>query len=196
MSKALKYVLIALGILIAVVIIVPLVAALFVDGNFAAERQVEIERPAGEVFEYVVYLQNQDNFSVWGARDPDMETWYRGTDGTVGFISGWSGNDDVGRGEQEITGIIHGERIDYELRFIEPFESHAASWMTVQPAGNNHSVVTWGMSSSMPYPMNLMLLFMDMDEMIGNDFEEGLINLKNLLESRPAADPVMPAENQ
>ena len=72
-----------------------------------------------EVFDYVKYLKNQDNFSKWASMDPDMQKTYRGTDVTVGFVSAWaSDNPDVGVGEQEIKAITAGQRIDFELRFI------------------------------------------------------------------------------
>ncbi len=159
------------------------VAAFIVDTDFSAERSVIIDRSDQEIFEYVRFLENQYNYSVWGEMDPDMEREFHGTDGTVGFVSSWEGNEEVGRGEQEIVGIVEGERIDYELRFYEPFESSAESYMIVEPVTENQTRVRWGFSGSMPRPMNLMLLFMNMDELIGSDFETGLNNLKQILES-------------
>ncbi|MFC0181067.1 SRPBCC family protein [Pseudarcicella hirudinis] len=111
-----------------------------------------------------------------------MKKTYSGTDGTVGFISAWEGNDDVGKGEQEIKKITEGERIDFELRFIKPFEATSPVFMTTQSISDNQTKVTWSMSGNMPYPMNLMLLFMNMEKQIGGDFETGLNNLKGILE--------------
>ena len=111
-------------LIIAIIIVIPLVVALFVAKEYAVERYVEINKPKSEVFDYVKYLKNQDNFSKWASMDPNMKKEFKGEDGTVGFISAWESTDkNVGKGEQEITGIVESERIDYELRFIEPFES-------------------------------------------------------------------------
>lgn len=157
--------------------------AFLVDTDFSAERDIIIDQPKDDVFEYVRYLENQYNYSIWGEMDPDMNREFRGTDGTVGFVSAWDGDDNVGRGEQEIVGIDEGHRIDYELRFYEPFESTADSYMVTETVGENQTRVTWGMSGSMPRPFNLMMLFFNMEEAIGNDYETGLNNLKAILEN-------------
>src|SRR5690554_6331855 len=97
-------------LLVAVVIIAfPLVLALFVENEYAVEREITINRPKQEVFAYIKYLKNQDNFSKWAKMDPAMKKTYKGTDGTVGFVSAWeSEQDDVGKGEQEIKIITEG----------------------------------------------------------------------------------------
>lgn len=179
--KVLKGILIVLAIIIAV----PLVVALFVKKDYAVSREIVINKPKPTVFDYIRYLKNQDNYSKWASMDPAMKKSYRGTDGTVGFVSRWeSNNDDVGTGEQEIKKITEGERIDYELRFYKPFEATEPAYMTVTDAGEGKTKVTWGFSGHMSYPMNLMLLFMNMEEMIGKDLETGLAKLKIVLEAQ------------
>jgi hypothetical protein len=172
-------------ILIAVVllIVIVLITALFTKKEYSVERQITINKPKEEVFTYVKYLKNQDNFSKWASMDPAMKKEYRGTDGTVGFVSAWeSDKDDVGKGEQEIRKIANGERIDFGLHFIEPFEGKADAYMITEALSQNATQVKWGFQSKMPYPMNIMLLCMDMEDMIGKDLEIGLNNLKNKLE--------------
>jgi hypothetical protein len=68
------------------------------------------------------------------------------------------------------------------IRFIKPFAGIANAYMTVEPMSKNETIVNWGFDSKMKYPMNLLLLFMKMDKMIGNDLATGLLNLKNILE--------------
>jgi hypothetical protein len=181
MSTVKKVVKIA-AIVIILIIALPLVTALFVKKDYAVEREVTVNRPVHEVFEYVKYLKNQDNYSAWASLDPDMKQEFRGSDGTVGFVSAWEGNKDVGTGEQKIVSITEGERIEYALHFIEPWEGHADAYMTTIPISENQTKVTWGFSSRMPYPFNIMLLFMDMEDLIGNDLETGLVKLKDILE--------------
>lgn len=177
--KILKLVAIIVGSFVALI----LVAAFAVNNQYSVERSVVIDKPKQEVFDYVRSLRNQDNYSVWAALDPEMHQEFRGTDGTVGFISAWEGNDEVGKGEQEIVRIIDGDRIDFELRFIEPFEGTADAYIITDSLSDNQTSVTWGFSSSMPRPMNLMLLFMDMENLIGADYDTGLSNLKTILEN-------------
>ncbi len=179
LSRVLSLILLILVLLIAV----PLISAFFVDNKIQVERNISIERQVDEVFNYLKYVQNHDNFTKWNTLDPDMKKSYTGIDGTVGFVYAWEGNEDAGKGEQEIISIEEGHRIDHELRFQEPFEATAKAWMVTKPTGDNLTEVTWGMESSMPYPINLLLLFIDFDQSLGEDYEQGLNKLKAILES-------------
>lgn len=179
--KILKWILIAIGVLIAISLIV----ALFVKKDYLVEREIIISKPISEVFEYLKLLKNQDNFSKWATMDPNMKKTYSGTDGTVGFVSAWEiSNDDVGVGEQEIKKITEGERIDFEIRFLKPFESTAPAYMITEAVNENQTKVKWGFDGHMNYPMNLMMVFMNMEKMIGEDLSTGLANLKTILEKK------------
>jgi hypothetical protein len=169
-------------VVIAAIIAVILVVALIAPKEYAVEREVVINCPKEPVFDYVKSLKLQDEWSVWGDLDPDAVYTYTGVDGTVGFISAWEGNKDVGKGEQEIVNIMEGERVDFELRFVEPFESTADVYITTDGLSEQETLVKWGMSGKMPFPTNLFMLFMNMDKSIGKDFEQGLENLKMILE--------------
>jgi len=170
-----------LGILGLVVVL--LIVAAFVRKDYSVVSKINIKREKPQVFNYLKLLKNQDNFSKWAMMDPNMKKEYRGKDGTVGFVSSWnSTNKNVGKGEQEIKKITESERIDFEIRFIKPFSGLANAYMTTQTVSENETLVNWGFHSQMKYPMNLMLLFMNMEKMIGNDLSTGLRNLKEILE--------------
>jgi hypothetical protein len=170
-------------IVILVIIAIPLILALFTKKEYHVEKMVTVNRTKKIVFDYIRMLKNQDNFSVWAKMDPGMKKYFRGTDGNPGFVSGWeSTNKKVGKGEQEIKKVSDGERIDYEIRFIEPFAGIGQSTIQTDSVSQNETRVTWKFDSRMNYPMNLMLLFMNMDKMVGNDFAAGLANLKQVLE--------------
>ena len=178
--KTVKRILIVLAIIVAI----PLILALFVSPEYTVERSVQINRPKDQVFGYIKHLKNHDNFTVWSKMDPNMKKEFRGDDATVGFVSAWESQDDnVGTGEQEIRKIEEGRLIETELRFIKPFEGLATANMITEDAGNNTTTVRWNFSSRMPYPMNVMLLFMDMEDMLGKDLQQGLDNLKRSMES-------------
>lgn len=177
--KLLKRILVVLLVLVALVLVI----ALFLPKEYKVERTVLIDRPKQEVFDYLVLLKNQDNFSKWAKMDPDMKKYYRGTDGKVGFVSGWkSDKEDVGAGEQEIKGIVENEQIDYEIRFKEPYESKADAHMTTERFSDSKTRVKWSFEGKMPWPWNFMCLFKSMDEMVGGDLQTGLDNLKGELE--------------
>ncbi|MEX0883101.1 MAG: SRPBCC family protein [Cyclobacteriaceae bacterium] len=170
-------------VVILILVAIPFMVALFIPKDYAVEREVIIDKPHSEVYGYTKYLKNQDNFSKWALMDPQMKKNYSGTDGEVGFVAGWeSENPDVGIGEQEITRIEEGKRIEYELRFKEPFEASDMAYMEFEALNDSQTKVIWGFDGHMDYPMNAMLLMMDMESMIGNDFEQGLQTLKEILE--------------
>ncbi|ADR21254.1 hypothetical protein MATR_11170 [Marivirga tractuosa] len=173
-----------IGFAILGFVLLVLIVGAFTEKEYAVERDIVIDRSKSEVFDYVKYLKNQDYFSKWSSMDPDMKKEFKGVDGTVGFISSWtSDNSDVGVGEQEILNIEEDKRIDYALRFFEPFESSEKAYIELESVGENQTRVIWGFKGKMDYPMNLMLLTMDFDAMLGADFEYGLQELKKILES-------------
>jgi len=179
--KILKKILLGIAILIALVLIV----ALFVDKGYTAESEIIVNKPKHEVFDYIKHIKNQNDYSKWNMMDPNSKMEYTGTDGTVGFISAWdSENKNVGKGEQEITKIVEGERVDMELRFKKPFESTAAAYMTTDSIAPNQTKVKWGFVGATPYPFNIICLFMNVKKMIGEDMMVGLTNLKGILEKK------------
>lgn len=159
-----------------------LLAGLFISKDLQANKEIVINKPVDEVFGFIKYLKNQQLYSKWAALDADMKNEYNGIDGQPGFVNHWVGNKKVGEGEQEITAIEEGKAIYTDLRFIKPFKSFAKVKMTAEAIDASSTKVSWGFQSKMNYPLNIMKLFMNMNEMIGKDFSTGLANLKNLLE--------------
>lgn len=177
--KIVKWILGIIGLLIAVLLII----AAIVPKDYNTSVSMEINKSRKAVYDYVVLLKNQDNYSVWASMDPDMKKTYKGTDGTIGFVSRWeSEHENVGTGEQEIKNIRPYARIDYELRFIDPFESTDHAWFSFEDSENGGTIMTWGINGTMDYPMNLMIPLMNMEEMLAKDFSQGLSNLKEILE--------------
>ncbi|MDH3529833.1 MAG: SRPBCC family protein [Acidobacteriota bacterium] len=194
-----KKVLVAIVALVALVGIAIGVLVLVTPTEFIVEREIEIEKPRAEVFVYLKEIKNQDAWGPWVKKDPNIKQSYEGNDGEVGFISKWeSEHQDVGSGEQEIKKIIEGERIDTEIRFKKPFESTAEAYITTADAGTDKTKVKWGFTGSMPRPMNLMLLFIDMNAEVGKDFDEGLSSLKDIVEKQnsPAQDKEEPSSGE
>jgi hypothetical protein len=179
--KFLKVTLIVIG----VVIVVFLIAGLLLKKDYTIERTISINKSKQEVYDYIKMLRNQDNYSVWNRRDPNMTKTYTGEDGTVGFTYAWdSQNKEVGAGEQEIKKLDEGKRLEMELRFKRPFEMKGGAYMTTDEAGETQTTVKWGFNGSMPYPMNALMPFMGMDKRLGGDLEKGLNDLKMILEKQ------------
>jgi hypothetical protein len=172
-----------IGLVLVGIIALLLIIALFINGNYAIEREVTINKPKQEVFDYVKYLKNQNKFSVWAKIDPAMKTEFTGEDASIGFVSAWdSENPKAGKGEQKIIKIDKGERIDYEIHFIKPFDAINYAYMAFESPSISTTTVKWGFNGKMKYPMNLMMLYMNMEKMLAPDLQNGLNNLKTILE--------------
>lgn len=165
--KILKKILIVLLVIIAI----PLIMALFVSNEFKGENTVKINKPVQEVYDYVKYLDNQENFGVWFQMDPNMKTSSEGIDGTSGYTFKWV-SDVVGNGSQTITSLTANDSVISSLDF--GFGPPAKGYFHLKELGPSQTEVTWGVIGKSPYPWNLMGLFMDMNK----DFVIGTQNLK------------------
>lgn len=166
-------------LVIVSVVVLLLIIALFVKKEYAVEREITINKPQQDVFNYVKYLKNQDNYSKWVMMDPAMKKDFRGTDGTEGFVYAWDSKE-AGKGEQEIKKITEGKQLDIEIRFEKPFAGIADVHMITEEATANQTKIKWGMNGKSKYPMNIMNLFMD--NMLGKDLNKSLTTLKGILE--------------
>jgi len=179
--KAIKIVLLIVGVLI----LIPLMMAVFITREYDVEREIIITRSKAEVFDYVRHLKNQDNYNKWIRMDPQLKKDFSGTDGEVGCTYYWDG-DKAGKGEQKITQIVDGERVEAELHFIKPFEGLAHTQMVTEEISPGQTKVSWGMKGESQYPMNFMNLFMN--SMLGADLDESLTTLKTVLEKESSID--------
>ena len=179
--KALKIV----GAIILVLVLGIVGIALIAPTHTHVERSAMVDAPMDFVWDHTNTLAGMHDWSPWVELDPDQETSIEGEDGTVGAIYAWSGDENVGKGTQEIIEISEG-MLKTKLHFIEPYEGDAEAMVSVETTDDGMSKVTWAFDSDSPFPMNAMNLFMDMDEMLGSDFQKGMDNLKALVEEKKA----------
>ncbi len=167
--------------ILAGIVLLVIILGIIAPKSYEVSRSISIEQNIYKTFEYLKSLKSQDEWSPWGKRDPNMKKEFTGTDGEVGAISKWEGNKEVGSGEQEVTNIVDKQLIESQLRFLKPFKSTSDAYLKVIEISEG-TRVTWGFTGKNKFPMNIMMLFMSMDKMIGKDFEEGLQSLKEILE--------------
>lgn len=167
---------------LVIIIVLLLIVALFVKKDFLIEKEIMIKKTKQDVFNYLKLIRNQEKYSVWVMKDPNIQIKYTGTDGTVGFTSSWTSDDkNVGIGAQEIIEIVEGEHLKVEIRFKKPFEgtNHATTLVSSQPEG--YTKVLSRFTGNSKYPMNIMNLFMN--SLIGKDMQQNLDNMKRNLEN-------------
>lgn len=170
-------ILIFIGSIIALI----LIAGLLLKKEFTVETKAVINKPKQEVFDYLKLIRNQEKYSVWVMKDPNVKIIYTGTDGTPGFTSSWTSDDkNVGIGEQEIKSIKEGESMEVEVRFKKPFEATNYALSTVRTIADSQTEVTTKFFGQCKFPMNVMFIFMS--KILAKDMNKNLQNMKANLE--------------
>jgi hypothetical protein len=161
-------------------------AAMKSDVMFVS-RSAVIDAPPEVIYGHVADLTQWEKWSPWDERDPEMVRTYSGAHIGPGAIYEWTGNRDVGKGRMTVIYSAAPSRVNIQLDFIEPFASTFETQFKVQPEGES-SMVTWTMHGENTFMSKLMSVFMDMEGMIGRDFEKGLATLKAVAEAAPVVE--------
>jgi hypothetical protein len=167
-------------IVLAGLIALLLIVALFMKKEHYVKREIIINAPKQTVFDFLRLLKNQDKFNKWAKTDPNRKWEYKGTDGTIGFIIAWSGNKSAGEGEKEITNIVEGKRIETEIRFVKPMKVTASVIMETESLSDSQTKVSLINAGTMKYPMNIFIPMAE--KRFPKDMDESLVTLKNILE--------------
>lgn len=144
--------------------------------TFRVERSALVQAPPEAVYAQVSDFHRWSAWSPWEKLDPDMKRTHSGAPAGVGAEYAWTGNSDVGTGRMEILEAEPASRVAIQLDFIDPWEASNLTEFTLSPEGDA-TRVTWAMTGENSYMGKVMSLFMDMDELIGADFEKGLAGL-------------------
>lgn len=165
-----------IALIIAVVIIAILLYAMTRPDTFRIERSATINAPPEKIFPFINEFPNWVHWSPWEKLDPELKRTRTGPPAGKGSIYEWEGNKKVGKGRMEIMESSLA-KILIKLDFLKPFEAHNTAEFQLAP-GNGATQVTWTMRGSKPFMMKLVGVFMNMDNIIGKDFEKGLAALK------------------
>jgi hypothetical protein len=176
--KILKRILIALAVLI--VLFLGLVA--IQPGDFKITRSTTMAAPANIVFGQVNDFHKWEAWSPWAKLDPAMKTSYEGSSSGTGAAYAWTGNDKVGEGRMAITESHPNDLIRIKLDFVKPMEGTCTTEFNLKPQSNQTSV-TWSMIGRHSFVEKGFCLFMNMDKLVGGDFEKGLAQLKTIAEA-------------
>ena len=166
---------------IALVIVVAIAGVLIFAATkpdtFAVQRSTSIKAPPDRIFPLINDFKRWDAWSPWEKKDPAMKRSYGPTTSGKGAHYAWEGNNDVGQGSMDITESVPPSKVALKLDFVKPFEGHNVVEFTQVPRGESTDV-TWSMSGPAPFMSKVMQVFVNMDRMIGKDFEAGLASLK------------------
>jgi hypothetical protein len=173
-----KKILIGLGILVVLFIIVVTMQ----PSTFRVERSITVATPPAAPFAQVNDFQKWSNWSPWEKLDPNMTRTYGETTVGKGATYAWEGNKQVGSGNMTITESRTDEYVAIQLAFLKPFKATNTTEFSFTPAGEG-TTVTWVMTGKNNFISKAICLFMDMDKMVGGDFEKGLAGIKAASES-------------
>ena len=173
-----------LGIIVLALILIVVILALIAPKSYDVGRDIEINAEKELVFQQMQLWRNWGAWSPWAERDSTMKITIEGIDGQEGSKYVWKGDPKItGSGEITNTGVKPNEEMTYHLHFMIPWESESDGYVRVADADNG-TRASWGFAGKYTIPMNILLLFMPMDKMMGPDFERGLALLKEVVESK------------
>jgi uncharacterized protein YndB with AHSA1/START domain len=171
-------------IAVAAIVVVFLIIVALQPDEFRVSRSATIAAPPPEVFAQVNDFHKWEAWNPWGKLDPAMKHTYEGAPAGVGAVYTWTGNGQVGEGRMTITDIQPSDLIRIKLEFFKPFAGTNVAEFTFKPEGSQ-TAVTWSMSGKKAFIPKAVGLFMNMDKMIGGQFEKGLADMKATVEAAP-----------
>jgi hypothetical protein len=171
---------------IILIVIVVLVVALLIyaatkPDTFRVQRSASMNASPEKIFALINDFHSWGFWSPYEKKDPAMKRTYSGAATGKGAEYEWDGDKNVGKGRMEITESTPPSKIMINLDFVKPFEAHNIAEFTLETRGDSTNV-TWAMHGPLPYIAKVMHVFLNMDSMVGKDFETGLANLKAVTE--------------
>lgn len=166
---------------VAAVVAVLLLVVVTRPSTFHIERSTTISAPPEAVFAQVNDFHAWAAWSPYERLDPDMKKTFEGAPSGIGAVYGWNGNDKAGEGRMTITSSERPTRVAIQLEFTRPFAATNTASFTFAPAGDG-TKVTWAMDGANGFVAKAFSLFVDVDMLLGGDFERGLGAMKSVVE--------------
>ena len=170
----------ALWIILGLIAALVAVAATRPD-TFRVERSAIIAVPPAQLYARLADLRSFDDWSPWAKLDPAMQKTFSGPATGIGSAYAWEGNKNVGAGRMEIIELVPDRLLRMKLQFFRPFKADNEAIYTLEPMDGG-TRLTWAMTGPLNLMARVMHLLMNMDRMVGGDFEKGLVSLKRVAE--------------
>ena len=184
----LKKILISVAAVLGVLILGFVTVVAMRPNEFSVSRSATMNAPPQKVFAQVNDFHKWDAWSPWAKLDPNAKNSFEGPESGQGAIFRWAGNDQVGEGSMTIIESKEPELIRLKLAFIKPMEDTSDTEFSFKPDGDR-TTVTWTMSGTYKTFMSKAIcMCMNMDKMMGDKFNEGLANMKRIVEAAPSEE--------
>lgn len=172
---------ILIGMAALIVLFIAVVA--MQPADFKIVRSATVSAPAAIVFAQVNDFHKWDAWSPWAKLDPAMKQAFEGPESGTGAVYSWEGNNEVGAGRMTLTESRPSEFVRIKLEFLKPFAAVNTTEFSFAPQGSDATAVTWSMEGKNNFMSKAFCLFMNMDKMVGGDFEKGLAQMKAVAEN-------------
>ena len=169
-------------IVVAVFVVVFLIVVAMQPAEFRVTRSATMSAPPPPVFAQVNDFRKWEAWSPWEKLDPTLKRTFEGPSAGTGAVYRWVGNKKVGEGNMTITESRPSDLIRIRLEFIKPFASICTTEFVFKPEASG-TATTWSMTGKNNFIAKAMHLFMNIDKMVGGDFEKGLAQLKAVSEA-------------
>ena len=170
-----------IAVVLAIAIAIVLILAATRPDTFGVQRAAIVEAPPEKIFPLINDFRQWGSWSPYEHKDPAMKRSFSGTPRGAGAVYAWEGDKNVGKGRMEILEASAPSKIVIKLDFFTPFEAHNTAEFTMLPQ-DDATRVTWRMHGPAPFMAKIMHVFINIDKMVGKDFEAGLASLKRLAE--------------
>jgi carbon monoxide dehydrogenase subunit G len=170
-----------LTVVVVVLVVVAAIVSVMLPGHVHVERQTSVQAPPASVFALLNDLRNSKKWSPWLARDPNTDLTFSGAQWGVGANMSWrSDHGEVGSGSQTIVASEPDKLVRVALEFDG--QGSATAYFRLKPEGQG-TELTWGFD--MEIGANPVMRYMGLmfERWIGPDYEQGLANIKRVLES-------------
>jgi uncharacterized protein YndB with AHSA1/START domain len=170
-----------IAVVLAIAVAIVLILAATKPNTFSVQRAAIVKAPPETIFPLINDFRKWGTWSPYEHKDPAMKRTFSGTASGKGAVYAWDGDKNVGTGRMEILEASAPSKIVIKLDFYTPFEAHNTAEFTMLPQ-DDATRVTWRMHGPAPFMARIMHVFINIDKMVGKDFEAGLANLKRLTE--------------
>ena len=171
-------------IALAAIVVVFVAVVAMQPSEFRVARETTIAAPVPVVFAQVNDFQQWRAWSPYDKLDPAMRKTYQGPPAGAGASYSWVGNSHAGEGRATIIDSRPSDLIRIQLDFVKPFAGTAFAEFAFKPEGDR-TVVEWSLAGNNNFVSKAVHLFLNMDKMVGGQFEEGLAELKSVAEAAP-----------
>jgi uncharacterized protein YndB with AHSA1/START domain len=150
--------------------------------GYVISREIVIASTPEKIFPHLVDSKLAYAWMPWKEEDPGAVMEYSGPASGVGARSSWDSKGRLGKGSSTVVEVENPKRVAIQLAYERPMNMRQLAEYLVQPGKDGTTTVTWRVSGESPLVGRLMCMFINMDKMVGSNFEKGLANLKRAME--------------